>query len=437
MKKTSLLILLLPLFASAQTNGLTLAELRARVLAGSPSVRESLQRIEAADAVLKQARSAYLPTVSLSGAYGFVEASVHPDFDLTNRYSDSLKQATGSLQANWLLFDGFARRARTLAAKYSLEQTRELADETRRLLILSATLSFRQAQQAHENIQTAEQDLAFNRKLEDDARKRFDAGMLPEADVFNFSIRSLQAENSAAQARLDFQAACTVLAELMALPEARLPESLRPVAVDFDQQIAVPEMQREQEFALQNRPDFQAVASGLRALDQQVRAARGDLLPQLVLTGEANYTEYDDRSVMDNYGDYDSFAGVAAKWDLFAGGRKLNAVKEAQARVRALEEQQEALRLSIRSALRRRIDEANTACEVFERQKKIYELTARVRDSIEKAYRAGAVSITRLNETQTDLVRARTGYTASYIACLLVLNRLDIETGRVLTGELN
>ncbi len=432
MKKAVLLILLVPMFGNAQTRGLTLAELRARVLSGSPSVQESLQRIEAANAVLKQARSAYLPAVSLSGYSGYVEASAHPDFSLSNRYRENMTQTSGSLEVSWLLFDGFARRARTLAAKYGRQQSREAADETRRLLILSATVSFRQAQLARENIQTAEQDAAFNRKQEDDARKRFDAGMLPEADVHNFSIRLLLAENSAAQARLNYQTAGAVLAQLMALPEAQLPEALHPVEILFEALAPVPEMTSELEYALSHRPDFQAVASGLQALEQRARAAKGDLLPQIALAGELNYTESEDYSVVSNFGDYDSFVGVVAKWDLFSGGRKLGAVREASAEMRALEAQQEALRLSIRSAVRQLIDEAKTAGEIYVRQKKIYELTAQVRDSIEKAYRAGAVSITRLNEAQTDLVKARTGYSSSYINCLLMRNRIDIDTGRVL-----
>ncbi len=436
MKKLLILIFFAPSLLMAQPNGLTLAETRAAVLSANPSVRESLQRIASAEAVLKQAHSAYLPTVSFAGSIGYMDVSVHPESDITNRYNDSMKQASGGLQASWLLFDGFAREARSLSAKYGLQQSRELADETRRLLILSATVSFRQAQLAMQNIEVAEQDYAFNTNLEGDAQKRFDVGMLPEADVYNFSIRALRAENSMLQTQLDYKIACAVLAELMALPDAQLSEGLRPVAAGFDLPGAVPELDLELQYALGNRPDYKAMQSGRLALEQQVRAAKGDLLPKVALTGSMTYTETEDRSVVENYGDYDSFVGITVKWDLFAGGRKINMVKQAQAEMCALEDQQEALRLSIRSVLRQRIDEAETATEVFGRQKKIYELSTRVRDSIEKAYRAGAVSITRLNEAQTDLVRARTGYASSYIACQLVLNRLDIETGRVMKDVL-
>ena len=432
-KKGVFLILVLPIIGTAQTNGLTLAETRAMVLAGNPSVREAFQRVAAAEAILMQAKSAYLPTITMTGSYGHVDASLHPDINPTTRYSDSFQQGAAGMQANWLLFDGFARRARTLAADHGVRQSRELSDETSRLLILSATVSFRQAQLAREGVEIAERDFAFNKNLEDDARKRFEAGALPEADVHNFSIRALQAESTALQARLNYDTARAVLAELMALPEASLPESMSPTAIEFDVSEASPLLDEELKYALANRPDYKALKSGQLLLAQQVRVAKGELYPKVALTGDINYTDREGYSTSEQHGNYDSFVGISASWDLFTGGRKVNAVKQVNAEMRALEEQQKALRLSIRSSLRRRIDEADATKEVYERQEKIHELTKQVRDSVEKAYKAGAESITRLNEAQTDLTRARGAYSTAYIAYQLTLNQLDIETGRVLS----
>ncbi|QBG48841.1 TolC family protein [Verrucomicrobia bacterium S94] len=432
MKKWILFALMMPLLGAAQTNGLSLADVRLRVLDGNPSVREAIQRIAAAEAVLTQARSAYLPTVTLSGSYGHFDASLHPDIDVTTRYSDSFIQGTGGLQANWLLFDGFAREARSLAAKYGVQQSHEFAAETRRLLIQSATVAYRQAQLARENVAIARRDLAFNRNLEADAQKRFKAGDLPESDVHNFSIRALQAETSELQAELDYKTACTILAELMALPEARLPESMQPLSIDFDEGGSIPDLESAFRYALVHRPDYQAFTSGRLALAQQTRAAKGEMLPKIFLTGEMNYADRSGYSTAGDHGNYDSFAGVTASWDLFSGGRKAAAVKEAQAEMRALEQQQESLRLSIRSSLQKRIDEAAMSREVFLRAEKIHQLSVQVRDSVEKSYKAGMAPITRLNEVQTDLVRARGTYASSYIAYQLVLNQLDIETGRIL-----
>ncbi|WP_372807641.1 TolC family protein [Pontiella sp.] len=431
-KKSVLLVLLLPMVGTAQTNGLSLAEVRAAVLAANPSVREAVQRIAAAEAVLQQAKSAVRPTLSMTGSYGHVDASLHPDIDPVNRYSDSFKQASVGLQANWLLLDGCASRARILAAEHGVQQTRELVDETRRLLILSATVTFRQAQLARENVAIAERDFAFNTNLESDARKRFEAGAAPESEVLNFTIRALQAESAALQARLEYNTARVVLAELMALPEDRLSDALPIAEIDFSAPEPVPSMDGVLKSALARRPDYKALTAGRLALAESVKAAKGELAPKVALVGDVNYVDRHGYTVAGQHGNYDSFVGLAASWDLFTGQREQNAVKQAQAEMRALEERQESLRLSIRSALRQRIAEAETARAVYERQKQIHELTVKVRDSVEKSYKAGLAPITRLNEAQTDLVRARGGYSSSYIAYRLILNQLDIETGRVL-----
>ena len=432
MKKLVILIFLAPSFLMAQTNRMTLAEVRTKVLLGNPSVEEQLERISAAQAVLKQARSAYYPTITLTGEYGIIDSSAHADFNPNMRVSDNFRQASSGVQGNWLLFDGFARSARTLAAEYGVRQARELTDETRRLLILATTLSFRQAQLAKENIRIAQQDNRFNKDLESDARKRFEAGVIPESDVNNFSIRALQAEALMLEAELDFSTACTVLAELMALAEARLPERMQPVSIHNETIGTVALFDELLQYAFINRPDYKALQSGELALAQRVKAAKGDMLPRISLLGEVNYAERDGYASSSRHGNYDSFVGVAASWDLFTGGRKINTVKEAQAELRALEKQREVLGLSIRSTLRQRVDEAETVSKVLQRYEKIQELSTSVRTSVQKSYRAGLVSITRLNEAQTDLVRAKGNYLTSYISYLLVLNRLDIETGRVL-----
>jgi outer membrane protein TolC len=432
----SILLLSAVLFPSllmAQTNGLTLAEVRTKVLAGNPSVQEAVQRIAAAEAVLKQARSSYLPTATLSGGYGVVDLSQHPDSNPIIRVADSFKQGYGGLEANWLLFDGFAREARTLGAKYGVQQRRELADETRRLLIQAATISFRQAQLARENMLTAEQDYKFNTTLEEDAQKRFTAGVVPESDVQNFSIRALQAESAFLKAKLELKTAGTILAELMALPDSQLPEAMQPITIAFETTPALPVMEGELQYALAHRPDYKAIKSGQLVLAQRVRMTKGELMPQVALVGDISYTERSGLSTTADHGNYESFIGVGATWDLFTGGRKVNVVKEAQAQMRALEQQEKSLRLSIRSTLQQRVDEADTTQAIFQRQEKIYNLTASVRDSVEKSYKAGVESITRLNEAQTDLTRAKVAYAASYIAYQLVLNQLDIDTGRILT----
>ncbi|MDF3130449.1 TolC family protein [Kiritimatiellaeota bacterium B1221] len=432
MKKLLITITLLPLFLWAETQTLRLEDVREAVLANNPSIGESLERILSAEAVLKQAKSVYLPTLALRGNYTAFDTSTHPEVDIEHRYSDSFTEYGGGVQANWLLFEGFARKARKLSASYNVERWEWVADDTRRLLLLSATVTFRQAQLAAENIRVLRQDEAFNRSLERDARKRFQAGAVPESDVFNFAIRVLQAESALFQARLEYKIACTVLAELMALPEGQLPEDVSLVTVDDALSEREPRADSELAYALTHRPDYQAIEAGWQALAQQVKVSKGGMMPKVGLVGDISYYENEGVANADNFGEYISFVGVGLQWDLYAGGRHRAEVTEAESEMRALAAQKEALKLSIRSAIQQRIDEARTAGAVYEKQKQIFDLSIKVRDSVKKSYEAGVAPITRLNEVQTDSTRTEGAMVASQIQRLLTLEMLDAETGRIL-----
>jgi outer membrane protein len=69
-----------------------------------------------------------------------------------------------------------------------------------------------------------------------------------------------------------------------------------------------------------------------------------------------------------------------------------------------------------------------------DRGKRVLALTTRIRDYVEKAYRAGAATLTRLNEAQTDLVRASGAEAASRINYLLALQQLNAASSRILDG---
>jgi outer membrane protein TolC len=72
---------------------------------------------------------------------------------------------------------------------------------------------------------------------------------------------------------------------------------------------------------------------------------------------------------------------------------------------------------------------------MYQRQQQTLLLTAKIRDHIEKAYRAGVATLTRLNEAQTDLVRAAGAEAASRINYLLALQQLKAASGRILDDE--
>lgn len=439
MKKSILSLLLITTSALAQTNefvlpegSLTLSAARRMALENNPNITRALKKIDAAQAVLQQSRSLWYPEIAVHAGYNRMDVSIQPEWAPTIRYKDSFNNYSANIQARWIVFDGFARRATILASKYGVEQSEQLHIEAQRLLLDAVTATYVQTQRSLEIMDITAQDLAFNRMLESDSQKRYDAGSIPESDLLNFSVRALRAETGFMQAKRNYQIACTVLAQLMALPDAALPPDLQPVRSAGMGEILLPEYKTEIEYALKHRPDLLALKASRHALQQQVRVKKGAYFPQLDLVAGADLSRINDMDYESGINNHNSYIGVEASWDLFSGGRRPAQVRESTAHLAALEQTYYETMLHIQSGIRQALETARVAFDTYHRNQQSYELTIRIRESIEKSYKAGSASLTRLNEAQADLTRSAGAAVLSRIEYFQALERLSAETGRIL-----
>ncbi len=261
---------------------LTLREAQSRALRNSPGIAAAVARIEAAEAVVAQARASLWPQLTLTAGYRLQDSTMQPDWAPEIRRDDSFNNFRAGLQGGWLVFDGFARQARILAARHGVEASEAGLDEVKRLLCTAVNNAFFQAQLAVEKMRIAKSNQEFNRLLEADADKRWRAGAIAEAEKLNFSVRALQAESDYLAAAQNLAVVGTVLVELMALPDARLPEALYPVSA-LDREIggAVPEIGTELKYALAHRSDLMALKARLAAAEQRKKTERGKFFPSV------------------------------------------------------------------------------------------------------------------------------------------------------------
>ena len=417
---------------SIPSGQLTLHEAQRLALHNAPGIAEAAARIAAAQAVVDQARAGLLPTVTAYAGYHYQDMTMQPDWEPELRVNDSLTSSSAGIQVSWLLFDGFSRRARILAAGHQADASRAEFDEARRLLTDAVSSAFFQAQLAVEGMLIASQNRDFNRTLEKDADIRWQAGTIPEAEKLNFSVRALQAESDFLEAARNFSVISTILAELLALPETHLPEELSPVSsLDCPLPPEVPPYATETAFALQNRPDLKALEASLKALAEERKIRTGSYYPRLILNGGVDYEKATDVGTIDQE-EHDSYVGLDLSWDLFRGGERPAKLREIEQRIRQVRQQQQQRLLAVRSEIRQAHDRATIAYTIYQRQALSLQLTGRIRDHVEKAYRAGVATLTRLNEAQTDLVRAAAAVAASRINYLQALQSLQIASGRVL-----
>ncbi len=418
--------------ASLPIGKLTLDEAKKNAIKNNPGIKSFLARIEIATARLKQTRSSWWPTIDVGCNYGFNRASIQPDWQPATRFRDSYQEFNGKIAGQWLVFDGFARQARILAARYQQERSRQDHSEVRRLLLQAVATAFYQAQLAVEKMTIAQQDQTFNRRLEDDARKRWQVGSSPEAEMLNFSVKALTAEADFIESRRTFLVAFVLLAELMDIDQANICEESYPVQATKGKLSQYPlDFNSEIEYAMQNRPDLLALQQNELALEQKTIYEKGSFYPRLTLNAGIDYLKQMNISTVDQEERY-QYALLAANWRLFDGGLRKARISEARAETEAIRQQQEAKTATIKSGLKETINNAEMAYLTFEKQFKIYELSRKIRDHVEKSYLVGAENLTRLNEAQTDFIKAKGAMVGSRIQYILSIEYIHAETGRIL-----
>lgn len=399
----SLLAIILPARADealALPSPLTLEAAKRIARQGNPSIAASEARIEAAMAVLREAAAAYYPTASVSAS------AVHTQ----SRPAGAGRERTetygleGSL--GYLVFDGFARKFRTLAAEAGAEASREAEREARRLLLRAVAAAYYDCLLGREAMRVAERDAEFNRELSAETRKRFEAGAAARSDVLNFEIRTVAAESQQVQAAFEYQVARIVLAQLMGLPRETAPDQIDPLPLpEGRDERPLPTLAEELDHALRQRPDHREIEERIAQLEAGRGAARSGHLPRIGVQGGYGWTREGNPRFNDGRDDA-AFVGAQLVWDFDIGGGTRAQVARYQAEIRAAQQGLALSRQAIMAELRQLVEAARVAQTQVELQTRIEAMTEEARRLVRNEYLAGRASLTRLNEAQTDLVRA-------------------------------
>lgn len=383
---------------------LDLAEAKRITLADNPSIAAALARVDMAAAAIRESQAALFPTLSLSSSATHTEDTPLALGGGADAATSRTYTLTGS--TSWLLFDGFATHFRVAAARHNQAASREAARDVQRLLLQGVALSYYEALLAREAMTIARRDRDFNRELSAETRKRFDAGVVSRSEVLNFDIRVALADSSYLAAESDLFKARVALAELLGIPAASLPAGLEQAPLPTaGAATALPDLQIELEYALANRPDYLQFLESRRRLEAERQALRGDYLPRLSVAADYGWYRLRNPRFHDDR-DASSSIGLAATWDLFSGGATTAHEARLLAQAREINESINSLKQAIVAQLRQRLDASRVAGEQVTLQQRIRDLTLETRDLVRSEYMAGRAGLTRLNEAQTDLVRA-------------------------------
>ncbi|NOY81865.1 MAG: TolC family protein [Kiritimatiellaeota bacterium] len=406
---------------------LTLEAAKTAALRGNPGLAAAAARVRAASALVLENSAAFYPTVTATAGASRTQ-------DIRTRGTDGdvdpYETYSAGVAVSWLVFDGFNRRFRTLAAKYNRQATVFLRDEARRLLLKAVTVAYHNALLAADNMRISRQDAEFNRQLTREAQKRLEAGAAARSEVLNFEIRAARADFRLLSAEEALNITRIVLAELLGLSGAVLPADLvfAPVA-DVKGAVELPPLEREVTFAFSHRPDLLEIEQRIQEARAVLTATRSAFWPQVSL--EAAYDESRQGSpVFHDEEDAASSAGIVLRWDLFSGGSTRFACRRVAEQVRAALADLDQQRIRVISEVRQQLEHLRVVRSQLQLQKRIYAMTVQTRDLVRIEYLAGRASLTRLNEAQADLVRADGNLARARIQLRQSMEDLNAVTGR-------
>jgi outer membrane protein len=409
-------------------------------MADNPSIHATEVRIMQAKERIYQANSTYWPRLDAS-------ASVSRISTPENSYQDSLDTArlfnpdatiddpqdyyrTG-INATWLVFDGFERSYSSRLAKNAKNQLISASDDAKRLLLLSVAASFLRAELARENIGIALSDEAFFKRLLEEAKTRRQIGAGSLSDELSFQVQVNAAISARIRAEGSYKSILHSLAALLGLPDASLPAHVELASLEkaSTKEMATPDTEQMVTYALENRPEVIQSHLTIQNASLEKKIANAKHSPTINLIASVTGDREADAGFEGD--DFGNTVGLNMTFNLFSGGLYRAQSREAKHKEIEARKLLEALKTSITADIRASAEDVITFQAQLRLQQSNTRLVQENRDLVEKEYKAGQVSLVRLNEAQRELTSAQIRTATALVALRQSWYALTSQTGQM------
>ena len=263
---------------------LTLADARRIALNNNPTLRASVSAISAAKYNYDRALSAYLPAIDLNGSAGHTSDS---GYHLHNPPPGIMKRndhfnASGSLQATLLLFNGLARELEVRLAKIQYNDRAAADKNVKRLLTRAVSYAYWDILLCCAELEIAEEDVNFQTAALKQAEAQFSAGYVSLAEVLNFKILADRARSNVQNIRYRHRISCNALMTLMGYARQDITANIRLQKIS-SVGAALPDEETCLEQAIRHRPDLEQERLLLETAIRQKQLVYARFLPELHL----------------------------------------------------------------------------------------------------------------------------------------------------------
>jgi cobalt-zinc-cadmium efflux system outer membrane protein len=257
---------------------LSLDQALREAFARSPILAAQKALVEQAEARIVTAETyPHDPTLSLEGA---------------NRDGDSDSSTDWAVRVTQPIEIGGQRRQRVTGASADLDSASASFRREERLLAARVSAIFVEVLRSRELLEVEQANTELAQSLAEVARKRFDAGSVPQMEVNLAQVQVGRAQRGLQLARAAYEVARAALAEVVGLDPARSPEPEGELELPRATPMPISQLI---DGALQHRADLEAFRNTIESTRTRIELARREVRPDLTIEAFYEREEGTDR----------------------------------------------------------------------------------------------------------------------------------------------
>lgn len=409
-------------FCSTGVMGFTLNDAIEHTLKTNPEMLSAMHEYEAREHEVTQARAGYFPRLSVSGGIGREErnapATGNEDVDLTRKEL--------GIQAEQIVFDGFASRSEVRRHEARVDSALHLATSTAEDIALRTTEVYLNVLRQTQLLDLTRKSLWEHQNIYDQMKLRSDTGVGSKADLDQIAARlalananTVVAQNNLADARSNFYRVTGIYPNLddMSRPEvtATLPMSIES-ALDN---------------AIDKHPTLKSASADFSAAESQHKSAGSRYWPRVTIEAEKRWDE--DIGGIEGE-DEDLIVALRLNYDLFNGG----ANKARRKQTAKLIEQSKDIRNNTRRQVIESMNLSWNSYQAFTSQMVFLEEHVRAatatREAYKKQFNIGRRTLLDLLNTETEVVEAKRAMINAEYDMLFSKYRIFNASGELLSA---
>lgn len=389
----------------------------------NPKLQAAAKGVDAAKEGIREARSAYFPTVTVSGDAGpeWVDSPTRRGTE-GDPFSGTRKSSTLTVTEN--LFSGFRTDSQTQIARLRHDVSNLNLDITRQTLLYDGVRAYLEVLKQSRLLDIAKVNENTLKTEYDAETARLERGSGLTVDVLHAKSRLQLARERAVTILGDLRAALSSYIEIYGhpaapgkmklppLPSKILPETLEgAVAIASGENAALQRSQTQIDIA-----------------DQQRTVARSTYWPKVDLVGESSWED-----------DVDGVNGVRregkvvlrASWDIFDGFLTAAKTGRAAAQYGAALDTRNSVDRDVRNRVRRAWHQYRTTAEQVDLLKSAVDIAGEVFEARKKLRQNGRETVTNLLDAENELNNARLRHSEAVFNHSLAAYRLLLQIGRL------